>query len=345
MGQFPINAFYLDLAGPAGSNFYRLIECTLRTTRFDTLNNVSRTKGQTVRKLSKVLAFAIIVTAGAQAARAQNANAPPTPPLNATTTNPAPLRLEHAEVPLYPEPARTANIFGTVEVLVTVKDGAVVNTEVISGPSILRQAATENIQSWNFAYHVNDTFTTKFVYQLAEVGDVANPKVESQLPYLVTITGVRVRSVGKGGKGTAAKGAPANRVEGWDSRTVVPVPAPLSERAGDSQTVEPLPTPLIEKFDVWETLTTDSKLAFYNGWANGLFTTTKDPGTLTLGRCLEKLSFKQILAMVDKRSANHREGFKNPISTEMIEAVTLAGSPCEGIKLQKAKTFPLQQQD
>ena len=115
--------------------------------------------------------------------------------------------------------------------------------------------------------------------------------------------------------------------------------------AGDSQTVVPLPTPLIERFDVWGTLTTDSKLAFYNGWANGLFTTTKDPGTLTLGRCLEKLSFKQIQAMVDKRSANHSEGFKNPISTEMIEAVTVAGSPCEGIKLQKAKTFPLQQQD
>jgi Gram-negative bacterial TonB protein C-terminal len=293
-----------------------------------------------MRKLSTVLAFAIIVAAGTQAARAQNANAPPTPPLTATTANPAPLRLEHAEVPLYPEPARTANIFGTVEVLVTVKDGAVVNTEVISGPSILRQAATENIQSWNFAYHVNDTFTTKFVYQIAEVGDVANPKVESQLPYLVTITGVRVRSVGKGGKGTAAKGAPV------DSRTVVPNPVPLSEKfAGDSQTVVPLPTPLIERFDVWGTLTTDSKLAFYNGWANGLFTTSKDPGTLTLGRCLEKLSFKQIQAMVDKRSANHSEGFKNPISTEMIEAVTAAGSPCEGIKLQKAKTFPLQQQD
>jgi hypothetical protein len=292
-----------------------------------------------MRKLSEVLAFALIVAAVAQAARAQNANASPQPP-TATTTNPAPLRLEHAEVPLYPEPARIANIFGTVEVLVTVKDGGVVNAEVASGPPVLRHATTENIQSWHFASQVSDTFTTKFVYHLAEVGDVANPKVESQLPYLVTITGVRARSVGKGGKGGAAKGAPG------DSRTAVPNPVPLSEKfAGDSQTVMPLPIPLIEKFDVWETLTTDSKLAFYIGWANGLFTTTRDPGTLTLGRCLEKLSFKQIQAMVDKRSANHTERFKNPISTEMIEAVTVAGSPCEGIKLQKAKTFPLQQQD
>jgi len=99
----------------------------------------------------------------------------------------------------------------------------------------------------------------------------------------------------------------------------------------ESQTVVPLPSPLIEKFDVWGTLPPDSKLAFYSGWANGLFTTTKDPGTLALRRCLEKLNFQQILAMIDKRYANHREGFKNPISTEMIEVVTVTGSPCEGI--------------
>ena len=103
--------------------------------------------------------------------------------------------------------------------------------------------------------------------------------------------------------------------------------------AGDSQIVAPLPSPLIQKFDVWGTLTPDSKLAFYSGWANGLFTTTKDPGTLALGRCLEKLSFEQILAIVDKRYADHREGFKNPISTELIEAVTVTGSPCEGIRV------------
>jgi len=103
--------------------------------------------------------------------------------------------------------------------------------------------------------------------------------------------------------------------------------------AGDSQTVAPLPSPLIENFDLWGTLPPDSKLAFYSGWANGLFTTTKDPGTLALGRCLEKLSFEQILAIVDKRYADHREGFKNPISTELIEAVTVTGSPCEGIRV------------
>jgi hypothetical protein len=109
--------------------------------------------------------------------------------------------------------------------------------------------------------------------------------------------------------------------------------------AGDSQTVVPLPSPLIQQFDVWGTLKPDSKLAFYSGWANGLFTTTKDPGTLALGRCLEKLSFQQILPMVDKRLADHREGLHNPISTELVEAVTVTGSPCEGIRVDKSPQF------
>lgn len=38
-------------------------------------------------------------------------------------------------------------------------------------------------------------------------------------------------------------------------------------------------SPVIEKFDLWGTLTPDRKLMFYSGWANGLFTTTEDPGT------------------------------------------------------------------
>jgi hypothetical protein len=55
--------------------------------------------------------------------------------------------------------------------------------------------------------------------------------------------------------------------------------------AGDSQTVVPLPSPLIQKFDLWGNLTPESKLFFYSGWASGLFTTTKDPGTLALEVC------------------------------------------------------------
>ena len=99
-----------------------------------------------------------------------------------------------------------------------------------------------------------------------------------------------------------------------------------------------LPSPLIEPFDIWISLTPESKLFFYSGWANGLFTTTKDPGTLALGRCVEKLTFQQILPMIDKRLADHREGLHNPISRELIEAVTATGSPCEGITASRVST-------
>src|SRR5712691_11501908 len=76
------------------------------------------------------------------------------------------LRLEHADVPMYPQLARSARIVGTVEVQVTVKDGKVVNTEVKSGPAVLARATAENIQSWRFYPLVNATFITTFIYQL-----------------------------------------------------------------------------------------------------------------------------------------------------------------------------------
>jgi hypothetical protein len=62
-----------------------------------------------------------------------------------------------------------------------------------------------------------------------------------------------------------------------------------------------------------------------------MFTDAKDPGTLALGSCLEKLGFEKIVAIVDQRYADHRENFKNPISTEIIQGVTGVGSPCKGI--------------
>lgn len=104
------------------------------------------------------------------------------------------LRVEHAEVPMYPQLARTARIFGTVEVQVTVKEGNVTKTEVKSGQPVLAQAAVANIQSWRFYPLVNATFTTKFIYKLEENEplDPQNSKVELQLPLLAKITAVPV---------------------------------------------------------------------------------------------------------------------------------------------------------
>lgn len=115
---------------------------------------------------------------------------------------PADLRLEHADVPLYPQLARTARIFGTVQVQVTVREGKVVKTEVKSGPPILAPATVENIQTWRFYPLVNATFTANFIYKLEanEALDPQNPKVELQLPLLVKITAVPVSLDSQKGK-------------------------------------------------------------------------------------------------------------------------------------------------
>jgi Gram-negative bacterial TonB protein C-terminal len=104
------------------------------------------------------------------------------------------LRLEHADVPMYPQVARTLRIYGTVEVRVTVKDGNVVNTEVKSGPRKLVDSTVDNIKGWRFNRLDHGTFTTKFVYQLEMKGpiDPNNARVELQLPFLAKITAVPV---------------------------------------------------------------------------------------------------------------------------------------------------------
>lgn len=137
-----------------------------------------------MRKLLSTLAIAVISSAVIQTAESQSQQ----------VERHRDLRLEHADVPMYPQLARTARISGTVEVQVTVKNGTVVNTEVKSGPPVLARATVENIHSWRFYLLVNSIFKTKFIYQLEtkEPLDPQNPKIELQLPLLAKITAVPV---------------------------------------------------------------------------------------------------------------------------------------------------------
>jgi hypothetical protein len=173
-----------------------------------------------IRKLIPILLVAAITSAASQTALHEVGHAEGAQPdANRETPKkqkqPADLRLEHAEVPMYPQLARTARIFGTVQVQVTVKDGKVMNTEVKSGPPMLVPATIENIQTWRFHPLVNATFTTKFIYQLEtkEPLDPQNPKVELQLPLLVKITAVPVLL------DSQKSGGGANTTKGTDSWT------------------------------------------------------------------------------------------------------------------------------
>jgi hypothetical protein len=94
------------------------------------------------------------------------------------------------DLPLYPAVARTARVSGSVRVEVTVKDGEVTAAEVLSGHPLLAPPTAKNIKTWKFAKTVNAKFITTFRYRLekAEDPETSNPKIELELPILVTVT-------------------------------------------------------------------------------------------------------------------------------------------------------------
>jgi hypothetical protein len=102
------------------------------------------------------------------------------------------LQLLHAELPFYPFGARLAGLEGEVQVEVTLKEGKVVATHVISGDRALAAGAVENIKTWTFSPDVNQRFTTRFLYVLERrFGKLNSQKIELNVPTLVKITAPR----------------------------------------------------------------------------------------------------------------------------------------------------------
>lgn len=110
--------------------------------------------------------------------------------------------LQEAAQPRYPPIAKAAHVTGKVSVRVTVKDGRVVKTDVVSkldpaGQRFLETPTVENLKSWRFAADVNSEFTVTYTYAIAgeETEAPTNPTVE-MLPSLdVNITARPVKPV------------------------------------------------------------------------------------------------------------------------------------------------------
>lgn len=130
---------------------------------------------------------------------------------NRTTQAPRYPTLTHAELPLYPPIAQAAHISGTVEIQVTVEKGAVMDAQVksvdiqISDPEhravygdqakakvspLLSNPSLTNVKTWQFQPGDRTTFLVKYVYRMEGEPTVLpeNPKIELDLPHLVTIT-------------------------------------------------------------------------------------------------------------------------------------------------------------
>ena len=95
-----------------------------------------------------------------------------------------------AAVPSYPTRAHRGGITGTVVVDVTVKQGKVTATKVVSGDRMLAPDVVENIQTLRFKDEVDATFVTTYVFmlELRETGSDQNPRIELHLPVSVKIT-------------------------------------------------------------------------------------------------------------------------------------------------------------
>jgi hypothetical protein len=88
--------------------------------------------------------------------------------------------LRAAALPMYPPIWRLAHLTGKVVVLVTVKSGNVVGTDVKSGEPHLQMPTITNLQTWRFDDRVNGIFTVTYTYAISgeESNGATNPKVE-----------------------------------------------------------------------------------------------------------------------------------------------------------------------
>ncbi|MEO8218570.1 MAG: energy transducer TonB [Acidobacteriota bacterium] len=97
--------------------------------------------------------------------------------------------VERAEVPRYPQLARSAGIAGEVVLDVTIRDGQVSKAEVMSGDRMLSEEAIRNVRTWQLTAKANTTFTTKYTYELEQrmTGACNFTRVELELPKSVRI--------------------------------------------------------------------------------------------------------------------------------------------------------------
>ena|SRR5215469_14740999 len=97
--------------------------------------------------------------------------------------------VKSAEMPLYPQLARSARIQGTAELKVTTDGTSITNITATGAEKLLLNAAEANVRTWTFYKHKPQTFTVTFVYKLEapEVYEFVNPTVLLELPNRVEV--------------------------------------------------------------------------------------------------------------------------------------------------------------
>ena len=88
---------------------------------------------------------------------------------------------------------------------------------------------------------------------------------------------------------------------------------------------------VVHKFELWGDMQgSGEKLLFLSGFTNGLFKGPRSREFLSLADRMGNVSSQQIIAMIDKYYRNNPERWNSPIGSEIVSAITVKGSPCEG---------------
>ena len=92
-------------------------------------------------------------------------------------------------VPVFPPIAKAAHVSGTVIMLATFKlTGEVESVQIVSGPEMLRQSATNYVKGWRAnAYTGPRTCPVAVTYQLHNPGDKQAPPIVRTDPQHVTL--------------------------------------------------------------------------------------------------------------------------------------------------------------
>jgi hypothetical protein len=95
--------------------------------------------------------------------------------------------------------------------------------------------------------------------------------------------------------------------------------------------------PVLQTFGVWPANHTyEEKASLYHGWTNGYLAGLRQYGNekqlksaMKFGECLEKLSYRQAVDMIDKYYKEHPETWAQPLPDMLLKALTVSG-PCQG---------------
>ena len=87
--------------------------------------------------------------------------------------------------------------------------------------------------------------------------------------------------------------------------------------------------PVLHKFELWKSNTVTEKMSLYWGWTNSFFQ-ARGERALKLVDCLDTMSYEQAIAMIDKHYKDHPEKWSRGLGEQILEALTMSGSPCEG---------------